>query len=188
MSEERIKALEERVAAMDKDMQAVSRAVATAIALLARNDPKKLRFAERLRTLGDRPEMESQAARDLLDAIADRVETPYGPRPVRLAVLFDSRKRIAYVLTGAGQYDLHKIASDKEFISTIFSFGRMDKDDYREARKPRLQIVRAEKGTTMESLAEQSPISNYALDKLRVMNGMYPNGEPEPGQLIKIVD
>lgn len=120
--------------------------------------------------------------------IADRVETPYGPRPVRLAVLFDSRKRIAYVLTGAGQYDLHKIASDKEFISTIFSFGRMDKDDYREARKPRLQIVRAEKGTTMESLAEQSPISNYALDKLRVMNGMYPNGEPEPGQLIKIVD
>ncbi len=75
MSEEKIKALEERVTAMDNDLQSISKVVATAIALLARNDPKKLRFAERLRTLGDRPEMDSQAARDLLDAIADRVET-----------------------------------------------------------------------------------------------------------------
>jgi uncharacterized coiled-coil protein SlyX len=75
MTEERIKALEERVAAMETDMEAVSRAIATAMSLLARNDPKKLQFAERLRTLGDRPEMNSTAARALLDAIADRVET-----------------------------------------------------------------------------------------------------------------
>ena len=75
MSEERIKALEERVAAMDKDMQAISKAIAIAISLLARSDPKRLRFAERLRTLGDRPDLDSRAALDLLDAIADRVET-----------------------------------------------------------------------------------------------------------------
>ncbi len=75
MSDERIKALEMRVAAMDKDMQAITRAVATAVSLLARSDPKKLRLAERLRTLGDKPEMGSAAARDLLDAIADRIET-----------------------------------------------------------------------------------------------------------------
>lgn len=75
MSEERIKALEERVATMDKDMQAISKAVSIAVSLLARNDPKKLRFAERLRTLGDRPDLDSRAAHELLDAIADRVET-----------------------------------------------------------------------------------------------------------------
>lgn len=75
MSDEKMKALEERVAAMESDMEAISRAVATAISLLARNDPKKGQFAERLRTLGDRPEMNSVAARSLLDAIADRVET-----------------------------------------------------------------------------------------------------------------
>jgi len=75
MSEERLKALEERVATMDKDMQAITKAIAIAVSLLARNDPKKLRFAERLRTLGDRPDMDSQAAHVLLDAIADRVET-----------------------------------------------------------------------------------------------------------------
>jgi uncharacterized coiled-coil protein SlyX len=75
MSDERLKALEERVATMDKDMQAITKAIAIAVSLLARNDPKKLRFAERLRTLGDRPDMDSQAAHVLLDAIADRVET-----------------------------------------------------------------------------------------------------------------
>ena len=75
MSDEKIKALEERVAAMDNDLQSISKALVFAISLLARNDPKKMRLAERLRTLGDRPEMDSQAARDLLDSIADRVET-----------------------------------------------------------------------------------------------------------------
>ena len=75
MSEERIKALEERVATMNKDMHAIAKAVVIAISLLARNDPKKLRFAERLRTLGNRPDLDSQAAHELLDAIADRVET-----------------------------------------------------------------------------------------------------------------
>ena len=75
MSEERIKALEERVATMNKDMHAIAKAVVIAISLLARNDPKKLRFAERLRTLGKRPDLDSRAAHELLDAIADRVET-----------------------------------------------------------------------------------------------------------------
>ena len=64
----------------------------------------------------------------------------------------------------------------------------MDLQDFRKAKVPRLQVVRAENGITMEGLAEKSPITNYALDKLRVMNGLYPNGQPEPGTLIKIVD
>jgi predicted Zn-dependent protease len=40
----------------------------------------------------------------------------------------------------------------------------------------------------MESLAAQSDLPNYPEDELRVINGLYPKGEPEPGQLIKIID
>ncbi len=120
--------------------------------------------------------------------IADRADSPFGPRPVRFAVLFDPRKRLAYILQGAGKHDLRNIAADKEFISTIFSFDRMEREDFQIARIPTVQIVRAEEGTTMAALAEQSPLTNYALDKLRVMNGLYPDGEPIPGQLIKIID
>lgn len=120
--------------------------------------------------------------------IADRADSPFGPRPVRFAVIFDPRKHLAYVLQGAGKHDLRNIANDRDFISTIFSFDRMNRNDFKVAKVPRVQIVRAEEGTTMEALAAQSPITNYALDKLRVINGLYPDGQPEPGQLIKIID
>jgi predicted Zn-dependent protease len=120
--------------------------------------------------------------------IANRADSVYGPRPVRFAIIFDLQRRLAFELYGSGKHDLRKIANDRDFIATMFSFGKMDRDDFSRAKKPSLQVVRAEEGTRMEDLAGESPITNYALDKLRVMNGLYPDGEPEPGQLIKIVD
>ena len=120
--------------------------------------------------------------------IADHAESPFGPRPLRFAVIFDPRKRLAYILRGAGKHDLRKIADDKHFIASIFSFDRMSKEDFQVAKVPKIQVVRAEEDTTMEQLAAESPITNYALDRLRVMNGLYPDGQPEPGQLIKIVN
>ena len=120
--------------------------------------------------------------------IADKADSAYGPRPVRFAVIFDERKRLAYILRGAGKYDLSKIADDRNYIASIFSFDRMSREDFQGAKTPTVQVVRAEEDTTMEQLAEESPITNYALDTLRVMNGLYPNGQPENGQLIKIVN
>lgn len=120
--------------------------------------------------------------------IADRADSPYGPRPVRFAIIFDKRKRLAYVLRGAGKHDLRQIANDGEFIASIFSFDRMTREDFQVARLPKVQVVRAETDTTMEQLASESPITNYALDRLRVMNGLYPDGQPETGQLIKIIN
>jgi len=120
--------------------------------------------------------------------IADKADSRYGPRPVRFAVIFDKRKRIAYVLRGAGKHDLRQLARDKDYIASIFSFDRMDKEDFAIAKLPRVQVVRAESDTTMEQLAAESPITNYALDRLRVMNGLYPVGQPDEGQLIKIIN
>lgn len=120
--------------------------------------------------------------------IAERANSPFGPRPVRVAILYDLRKRQAYLLTGAGNHDLSKVKNDPQFIAAIFSLDRMSADDFRDARTPTVQIVRAEEGTTMAGLAEKSPLTNYALDQLRVINGLYPDGEPENGQLIKIIE
>jgi len=89
---------------------------------------------------------------------------------------------------GAGQFDLKRIAADGDFIKIIFSMARMDRGDFPEAKPLQVQVVRAEEGTTFESLAESSDLPNYALDELRVINGLYPSGQPAPGQLIKIID
>ena len=42
-------------------------------------------------------------------------------------------------------------------------------------------------GTTIEALAEQSPIKKYPQQQLRLFNKLYPDGEPKPGDLVKTV-
>ena len=120
--------------------------------------------------------------------IADRADTVFGVRPVRLIILFDVRRRIAYIGQGSGRFDLKKLASDADFIKIGFSLARMQRDEFASAKPLKVQVVRAESDTTMAALAAASDLPNYAEDQLRVINGLYPRGEPEEGQLIKIID
>lgn len=75
MSSAMIKALEERVANLEKELDGATRALVTVISTLAAGDPHRMILAERLRTVGDRPGMETASARRLLDSIADHIET-----------------------------------------------------------------------------------------------------------------
>ncbi len=40
----------------------------------------------------------------------------------------------------------------------------------------------------MADLAKSSPIPKYPLEYLRLLNDLYPDKEPEPGQWLKIVE
>ena len=75
MSNATIKALEERVASLERELDGATRALVTVISTLAAGDPNRMILAERLRTVGDRPGMETATARRLLDSIADHIET-----------------------------------------------------------------------------------------------------------------
>ena len=55
------------------------------------------------------------------------------------------------------------------------------------AEPNRLHVMRATDGTTIEALAKDSPIKQYPLQQLRLINNLYPDGEPQPGDLIKTV-
>jgi len=50
-----------------------------------------------------------------------------------------------------------------------------------------IKLIRARSGDTFKSLARSTGIPKYAEQKLRLLNGMFPKGEPRPGQLIKVV-
>ena len=121
-------------------------------------------------------------------ATAERAQTVFGERPIRLIVVFDQRRGLAFVGQGSGKFDLKKLADDGSFIKIGFSLARMQKADFEAAKPLQLKVVRASPGTTMASLAARSDLPNYPEDELRVINGLYPQGEPEPGQLIKIID
>jgi predicted Zn-dependent protease len=47
--------------------------------------------------------------------------------------------------------------------------------------------VRAPAGATMTSLAARSPLASYSVEQHRLINGLYPQGEPTAGALVKVV-
>ena len=50
-----------------------------------------------------------------------------------------------------------------------------------------IRVLTAQPGDTFEALAQSSRLRNNAASLLRAMNGLYPNGQPTPGQLVKTV-
>jgi predicted Zn-dependent protease len=50
----------------------------------------------------------------------------------------------------------------------------------------RIHYIEAPEGITFSKLAEASPVKPYPEEMLRLVNGYYPKGEPEPGEWIKV--
>lgn len=71
--------------------------------------------------------------------------------------------------------------------AAINSFHAITPAERKAARAHTLQLATARPGQTMAALARQSPLGADAERQLRLMNGLYPDGEPEPGRLLKIV-
>jgi len=52
----------------------------------------------------------------------------------------------------------------------------------------RIRIITARAGMTFAELAKNSPLGRFAEGHLRVINSLYPSGEPTAGQALKIVE
>jgi predicted Zn-dependent protease len=66
------------------------------------------------------------------------------------------------------------------------SFRALTAADRKAARPWVVRTVAYPRGGFAE-LAKQSPLSTYAEQQLRLLNGFYAGGEPKPGQLVKVV-
>lgn len=102
---------------------------------------------------------------------------------------------VAAVVFDGGQYLLAGMARDKAVYdreraalrSAINSFHAITPAERQAARPHRLRTIVAQPGATMAALARQSPLGDTAESQLRLMNDLYPAGEPKPGQTLKIV-
>ena len=62
-------------------------------------------------------------------------------------------------------------------------------DAERATAKPlTIRLITATANTRFAALAKNSPLGRNAENRLRLMNNLYPAGEPAPGQLIKVVE
>lgn len=94
-----------------------------------------------------------------------------------------------------GQYLFAALAKDanaynqnrNEMKATINSFHTLTAEERQRAKPHVIRVVKAQSGVTMAQLAAQSPLGASAEAQLRLMNDLYPSGEPKPGQMIKII-
>jgi len=111
--------------------------------------------------------------------------TKSGNVPSRVAAVFHN-KRIYQVLI-AGKDNNALKTHDAEGLATIKSMRQLKRAERELAKPKNIKLVRAKSGDTFAKLAKSSDIQNHPVEQLRLLNGMYPDGEPKPGQLIKIV-
>ena len=102
---------------------------------------------------------------------------------------------VAAVVFRGTQYLIAGMAKDKPVYdrerntlrAAINSFRAITPAERQAARPHLLQLITAQPGMTMATLARQSPLGADAESQLRLLNDLYPSGEPKPGQLLKIV-
>ncbi len=108
-------------------------------------------------------------------------KTPFGQRPVRVAAKFHGD--LVLVFNGFSKGQL----ANQPFFNTVSSVRTLKRKERKLASTKKIKLVRAKSGETFEQLARRSSLDQYAVDQLRLLNGMYPDGEPVTGQLIKII-
>ncbi len=119
---------------------------------------------------------------DAYSGLTTKLNTPFGRRPTRVAAIFAGKR--GFVLIGASKHDI----IGESFTSTARSLRRLRGAEYELAEPRTLRIVTAQSGDTFAKLAARSKLASYAEEQIRLLNGMYPTGEPTPGQRIKIVE
>jgi predicted Zn-dependent protease len=109
----------------------------------------------------------------------------FGRRDTRVSVIFFGDK--AYVFYGTGKTDAAFAAADPLILSSVRSFHALSAAEQKLAEGLRVEVITASAGDTFARLAADSPIPNYPARILRIINDKYPEGEPVPGQKLKII-
>ena len=114
------------------------------------------------------------------------VKKANGKQDTRIAVVFRD-KQVYQFLAAAKNPNLLK-KYDKNFLSTIDSLRALKNSERPLAEPRRIKVITVKKGDTFASLAKGSPLTSHAEEQLRLLNGLYPDGEPTPGQPFKIIE
>jgi len=114
------------------------------------------------------------------------INTSVGRRLARFTVIYHANR--AYILAGISKDAKQASRFDSDFLETAHTFHAMTDNERLLARPLRLRTIQAEADTRFTALAGDSPLQIYPEEQLRLINGMYPGGEPKPGMLLKIIE
>jgi len=106
-------------------------------------------------------------------------------KPTRVAVVFLGKN--AYAIGGQAQNSRAMSRYLPEIEAAQKSFHALTDQERALARPLTLRVITARAGLTFAELARSSSLGRNAEGYLRVINGLYPSGEPVAGQALKIV-
>ncbi len=105
----------------------------------------------------------------------------------RFIVIFDTQSDGIKPKAWIVNINLSDLSNDEQVKNMLKTFSKMSKTEVVNSKGLRIKVIRFREGMTYEKLAESSPLGEFAIDKLRLLNGHYPNKNPKIGDLIKIV-
>lgn len=114
------------------------------------------------------------------------INTKEGPRPTRFTVIYYDQR--AYIVAGTSKVASNLQKYDQAIMETAKSFHALTENEKELAKPLRLKIVKATDETRFEDLAKHSSLDSHAESQLRLLNAMYPSGEPKKDELLKIVE
>ncbi|MEO4047129.1 M48 family metalloprotease [Pseudomonas sp. CAU 1711] len=103
----------------------------------------------------------------------------------RIAVVV--RGRDAFVFVGAVKGRTALESADQQFMEVLRSFRPLLAGERQLGQPRRLRLVRFQAGQTLEELSRQMEGEGDRLKRLRLLNGLYPTGRPQPGAWLKVV-
>jgi len=91
----------------------------------------------------------------------------------------------AFLIAGLGKSTL---PNEADFERVAKSVRKLKSSELKLAAGRKIKLVRAKHGDTVKSLAARSNLDTYAEAQIRLINDLYPAGEPKAGQLLKIIE
>jgi predicted Zn-dependent protease len=110
-----------------------------------------------------------------------------GDGPVRWTALY--RDKSLFLIGGASRSSANGVpVDDGIFMSSIETLRHLKPSEYPLAQPYRLKIVSASATTKLEDYVKNMPDEKLKKERLELLNGLYPKGEPKPGDQLKVVE
>jgi predicted Zn-dependent protease len=103
-----------------------------------------------------------------------------------VGVIFANKQ--AFIVSGQVKTHPALVAHRTDILDTINGFHTLTAEESKRVRPLTLHIITARQGDSYARFAQNSPLGKNAESYLRLINAQYPDGDIQPGQLIKIVE
>ncbi|MDD2776173.1 MAG: M48 family metalloprotease [Gallionella sp.] len=94
----------------------------------------------------------------------------------------------AFLIQGTSKTAPAYIKYKTAMLEAIRSFHTLSAEERKQIKPLTVRVITAKSGDTIAKLAQRSPLGQSAESYLRLINALYPTGEPQAGQKVKIIE